>query len=611
MVERNETVYLRDCLIENVGPIEFVDLTLPFNENGTPKPVVLVGRNGSGKSILLSHIVDALIEFAKTAYHDILIGQGQLRTPYFKVVGSSNQRSGTDFGVALLRFSDSEIAPCYVDKSGTLDAVTYAAKMNDRFPSLTTWPVEGNHKETTMSEKHAQRFFSESAVCFFPSARHERPHWLNPSSVKDDPVFYFAENLADRLHKPVIIESAAGENKQWLLDVILDSLVEVEPYMEADTPYEPRWQLRLPYTTLNVLLLRQSRTNVEEVLKAVLQDPAAQLLLNYRTISPYRLSVRMSGDTLIPSLDHLSSGQANLFNLFSTIIRYADRADINKSHRLQEIEGMVLVDEIEAQAHSDLQYEVLPRLLKLFPKVQFILTSHSPLFLLGMEKEYGSDGFHIVEMPTGHTITTERFSEFERSWEYYRQTAAAERHVQQVLRASSKPMILTEGETDQRYITTALELLDRSDLLDAVDVRWVGSAGANGPVNSGDKALNSTAKTLSANPEVTSRRVLLLYDSDTNKPAADSARVSVRTLPRNDANTRAKKGIENLFPEALFEERFYSSRKKFGNYGEQTTIETFGKVQFCRWLCEDRRQVEDFRNFGSIVAIIEEFLSRD
>jgi ABC-type sulfate/molybdate transport systems ATPase subunit len=42
-----------ECLLENVGPLEFVDLSLPFDEDGNSKPLVLVGRNGSGKSILL------------------------------------------------------------------------------------------------------------------------------------------------------------------------------------------------------------------------------------------------------------------------------------------------------------------------------------------------------------------------------------------------------------------------------------------------------------------------------------------------------------------------------------------------------------------------------
>lgn len=130
-------MYLRECLLENVGPLEFVDLSLPFNEDGTPKPVVLVGQNGSGKSIMLSHVVDALIEFAKIAYEDILVGQGSTRTPFFKLVGGPTQRTGTDFGIALLQFSDGESIHCYVDKSGTLNPADYGEKMKDRFAPVT------------------------------------------------------------------------------------------------------------------------------------------------------------------------------------------------------------------------------------------------------------------------------------------------------------------------------------------------------------------------------------------------------------------------------------------------------------------------------------------
>lgn len=597
-------MYLRECLIENVGSLQFLDLSLPFGEDETPKPLVLVGRNGSGKSILLSHVVDALIEFAKGAYQDILDEQGGLQNPYFKIVGKTNQRTGADFGIALLRFSDGEAAHCYVDKSGVLEADDYADRARERFPSVTSWPAEGNHKAAPIPQDYAERFFRDSSVCYFPSARHERPHWLNPEGVKDEPIFYFAENYAGRLYKPVVVESAAEENKQWLLSVVLDSRAEVQPVVTQDDP--PQLSLNIASNQHDLWLLWQSRLMVDRVLKDVVQDNSARLSLGYRS-GGHQLFVQTDSGA-IPSLDHLSSGQANLFNLFTTIIRYADRGDINKSHRLQDVEGIVLVDEIEAQAHSDLQHEVLPKLLKLFPKVQFILTSHSPLFLLGMEKAYGSDGFQIVDMPGGQIITTERFSEFERSWEYYRQTAAYEQQIEVALKDGSKPLVLTEGETDPKYILTALELLKREDLLDALDVQWVGTQGPQGPVNAGDRALNHTRNVLVANPDLTNRRVLLLYDSDTNKPAEDEGAVSVRCLPKNESNTRAKKGIENLLPAEIFEDRFYQARTTFGDYGERKEIQEFDKVAFCRWVCGERRQADDLASFSSIITIFEEFL---
>ncbi len=34
---------------------------MPFHENGDPKPVVIVGGNGTGKTIILSYIVNSII----------------------------------------------------------------------------------------------------------------------------------------------------------------------------------------------------------------------------------------------------------------------------------------------------------------------------------------------------------------------------------------------------------------------------------------------------------------------------------------------------------------------------------------------------------------------
>ena len=52
-------MYTRRVQLANYGPIEKLDIELPF-EGENPKPVVLVGENGSGKSILLSPIVNGL-----------------------------------------------------------------------------------------------------------------------------------------------------------------------------------------------------------------------------------------------------------------------------------------------------------------------------------------------------------------------------------------------------------------------------------------------------------------------------------------------------------------------------------------------------------------------
>ena len=73
-------MYLSEIYLENTGPISKCHVQLPFADNGIPHPVVVVGPNGSGKSIFLSYIVDALMEFAKTAFRDIVPSDGLSKT---------------------------------------------------------------------------------------------------------------------------------------------------------------------------------------------------------------------------------------------------------------------------------------------------------------------------------------------------------------------------------------------------------------------------------------------------------------------------------------------------------------------------------------------------
>ena len=159
-----------------------------------------------------------------------------------------------------------------------------------------------------------------------------------------------------------------------------------------------------------------------------------------------------------------------MLNLFATIIRYGERDDINKSIVLRTIAGVVLIDEIDAHLHPSLQHEVVPRLMKLFPLVQFIVSSHSPLFLLGMEKEFGQDGLRILELPTGRSISSEQFSEFSDTFKYYQDTKNFEEQIERRLKKGTKPLVLTEGKCDAIYIHKALALLEKRHLLDFIDV---------------------------------------------------------------------------------------------------------------------------------------------
>ena len=73
----------------------------------------------------------------------------------------------------------------------------------------------------------------------------------------------------------------------------------------------------------------------------------------------------------------LSDGYSAVLNIVIEIMMRME----NKSSRNYNTQGIVFIDEIETHLHIDLQKKILPFLISFFPKIQFIVTTHSPFVL--------------------------------------------------------------------------------------------------------------------------------------------------------------------------------------------------------------------------------------
>lgn len=96
-------MYTKRIQLINYGPLEKLDIELPF-EGATPKPVVLVGENGSGKSILLSHIVNGLIVAKGVAFPEspeVELGK------VYKLRSNAYIKPGSEYYFARVDFDDS------------------------------------------------------------------------------------------------------------------------------------------------------------------------------------------------------------------------------------------------------------------------------------------------------------------------------------------------------------------------------------------------------------------------------------------------------------------------------------------------------------------------
>jgi hypothetical protein len=582
-------MYLKNIAIKNIGPIDELSIKLPFNENGNPKPLLLVGENGTGKTIFQSQIIDSLYEIGSDLFDDVGKGNGVSRN-YYKVSGGMNLQSGKEKGFSLLSFIDFKNNKIeYFDKIGDVTKSDITDIITDF--KLAPNGKSGNQKLKTdisneILKEELQKEWIKEVHIFQPAYRYEEPFWKN-DIFKNVQRFEDKRRYSGQLSKEIEIISSTKENKVYLMDLVLDF-----------TSNQTNQIDRLIWL------------NINNILQAIKRKTNIRLAIGPR--GGYRVSIVETNEKgevikqLLPSIDNLSLGESILLNLFINIIRHAD----NPPRLTREIKGIVAIDEIDVHLHSDLQNTVLPALIKMFPKVQFIITTHSPLFILGMKRDFGEDGFEIRNMPSGEVITTERFSEFANAYDILKYTAKFEQDVNKKIEETQKPIIFVEGDYDIRYIRKACQLFDKQELIEKITF-----IDADGYQN-----LNNIWKHKSNLFQAITQDMLLLYDCDTKISNGTKDKIYKRIIPPIEDNL-FDRGIENLFPKLTID-KAKEEKKEFIDYiseskqmirGIESLVEEQYKVNLdekgnlCTWLCENGTK-EDFIHFDSVFEILEEFL---
>lgn len=590
-------VYLTNLLILNSGPLADLEIVPEFHANGNPKPLVLVGGNGCGKTNVLSIVADALVELAALHFSDVMPQRGASRAIY-RLLGPSTMRLGSAFELSAARFSHEGVALGYRAVIGTVDPAVV--------PRMSFHPelgqgLNGQASKTAFGDSaQIERIFRSGAYCFMPSNRAEAPAWLNSESGTDEPTASFAARTTSKLRKPLINISTLDSTKAWLIDVILDQSLDSATVLDRFREGQPGIA-RLSRELTVALQELASLQAVNAILSEILKEQGARIVRAGRGAGDRKIHIQIGDHTAIPTLESLSAGQATLLSIFSTVLRYGDQGQA--AVRADQIEGVVLVDEIDAHLHADLQHDILPRLIAMFPKVQFIVTSHAPLFPLGMERSMGSEAFTLIELPTGTRIGAERFSEFEASYRYLRDTKAFEEDVRNTLAQRARPSVICEGETDPIYVKAAAELLGYNNLAAQVEFDWIGQRTGAGAEGGGKDELTKALRFLKLNPSFVQNPVVLLYDADAKKPDEVVGNLFVLSLPDNAASANANGGVEVLLPDALFEERFYRATDRLSGTTRSTKKELL-KMDLCRFVCEERREPADFELFRPILDAI-------
>ncbi|HLX54923.1 MAG TPA: AAA family ATPase, partial [Aquella sp.] len=87
----------------------------------------------------------------------------------------------------------------------------------------------------------------------------------------------------------------------------------------------------------------------------------------------YNFNILMS-DHEKTDLNHLSDGYSSILSIITELILRMEGKDL----KAYDLQGIVLIDELETHLHIELQKQIFPFLTKFFPNIQFIITTHSP-----------------------------------------------------------------------------------------------------------------------------------------------------------------------------------------------------------------------------------------
>lgn len=445
----------------------FEHLELDFKERGIN---VLSAINGNGKTTILSHITDAFYELAKDVFHNEFEGR---ENKYYRVSSSLYNLNPANPSYVYLRFEYNGEYIDYVDIRNKCTEEQYNSVIiwdsKIEFAKIRNTLSESNNIKywSLNDEKKIKDIFSNSVLTYFPSYRYETPSYLNePYNIKLD--YAIKSKFNGYLNNQIEVISDLPTLVNWFLDVLLDMKLKEETRLFQDgnkvLPITiPSAEQKCVWDNLNKI--------VSSALSSKHYKGIVRLGIGRRNSGATRIAImndipQETSVCICPSIFNLSAGELSLISIFGEILHQADNNYNNI--QLNNINGIVLIDEVDKHLHITLQKEILPKLFGLFPNIQFIVSSHSPFLNMGLadtmverSQIIDLDNNGITCSPTNNDLYKEVYdmmigenNQFAKK--YYQ--------LENTLKEIKKPLVITEGKTDIKFIQKAKEVLNLNDI---------------------------------------------------------------------------------------------------------------------------------------------------
>lgn len=306
------------------------DLTIGIEDEKAPH-LILTGKNGSGKTVLLTAIAEFLDKIKQDSYLRFL--QYDERIDYYKKQSDTYPENSPEHNIAKLHFKN------------------YQNRYDDLYGKVSVSFIDINRLIQDYNE-------GNFIIAFYQAARKtdiiEPKNPTKPTlSMKGDAKFNLTSQLLNFLSDLKIQEALArNEGKTEDAD-------EIRSWLERFV----------------------------NILRDMFDDPKLSLDFNYRDYS-FHIVTRSKSF----KFTELSDGFTAILDIVADLILKMQptgslSSEFNKP-------GIVLIDEVETHLHLQLQKAVLPMLTTLFPNIQFIVTTHSPFVLSSLANATAYDLEH-------------------------------------------------------------------------------------------------------------------------------------------------------------------------------------------------------------------------
>lgn len=340
-------MYLKRFQIERIKCFDAIDLHFPHNDNDYSGWIVLLGSNGTGKSTLLQAMALTLI--GPLAGQRLLQPQGWVSSgskPAYGSLTSEIVKGEQDSQVGQPRKKPYEVTFAVTGN----EEVTFDEQPYDQ-PQLVL-QADGKQRKALISGPYGAKRPGWFCCGYGPFRR------LSGGDAAEAKLVY--SSGAEARFATLFRESAA-------LTMCQDWLTQL--YSRSIDPSNPE---------------KQRSAEVFEIVREVIDRllPGTVRIEKIDTTTVYFHTI---GGAVVPVPD-LSDGYRSFLALAVDILRHIVESSDNLSALVQgrsegvqiTVEGVVLIDEADAHLHPLWQRSIGFELRRVFPRIQFIVTTHSP-----------------------------------------------------------------------------------------------------------------------------------------------------------------------------------------------------------------------------------------